>query len=181
MIDRVDLFTITNHLFHLFLDENDIIIIKDIISQKNFKNIEKLDILYIITLPARPINVEYNDEELQIRCNKIIDQLIEISKFNYSNDEIEILKKYYFYLYKKINKDDVGTNINNLEHLITNEIDNLIPLVKYINEELRLILLENYQYSDNIYEQKIDSIETHLRIAQSTKKFRLEIASILRE
>ena len=181
MIDRVDLYTLLNNLYHLFITEEDLITIKKLITEKDFKGIDKLDILYIITMAIRPIENEYSDLEINTKCSDIVDKIIPISNFNYTEDEVYKIKLFYYYLYKKIpEKSALFEAIETLNNIIINNTNQLSPLIKYINEELRIILLEYYQHSDNIYDSNITNIENHLQLAKQNKQFRLEIASILR-
>jgi len=49
------------------------------------------------------------------RCNDIVDKIANISIYDYDKEELDFIKKYYFYLFKKI--DTIENDIINKEIL----------------------------------------------------------------
>ena len=184
MIDMVDIYELRNHLRHLNLEENDFLIIKKLIESHDFKNIEKLDILYIILYTIKFPENEFTDNEIREKISIIVDQLSDISIYNYTQEELNKIKIFYFYYLKKVaNINDLDELINELENTITNNINTLISqeAMLYINEELRMVLLNYYHFYNDIYLKNESKIIEHLKIAKEQKDFRLKIATILNQ
>ena len=181
MIDDLKLYELKNKLYHLDTDIDDDLIL-NILDNKDFDNYEKMDVLYFIYLSIRPSNIDYTDEELRQRTKSIIYKVSNLSKYKYTEDELDKIALLYFYNIRNRNsktRDEVINFIKELENIVLNDISNLSLSIQFVNEELRMILLNLYQYSGDIYDIYEPRIVDQLNIAKERVPLRLQVSEIL--
>ena len=175
------LYELRSKLYHLDTDIDDELI-SFILSNRNFQGYEKMDILYIINLATfSSVTKDYSDEEMRKRCDFIIDKLNNLSQYKYSETEIIGLKLLYFINTKKLftDRDEVQQRIEELESIIIDDISELSLSMAYLNEELRMALLNFYHAFGDNYDEYYEKIQFHLNIAQEQVPLRLKVAEIL--
>ena len=107
------------------------------------------------------------DEWQQWLHNTFFPQLVRLSKYKYSNDEITILEKYFYY-------KTIFFNIQHMkrqEESIQDILDTLSISVDencsawLAREELRLLFLTNYT-SSNYFKNNLETVKTQLALAR---------------
>lgn len=181
MIDELKLYELRNKLYHLDTDIDDDLIL-NILDNKDFGDYEKMDVLYFIYLPIRPSNTNYTNEEIRLRTQTIVYKVSNLSKYNYTEDELDKIALLYFYRSRKRNnetKDDIINLIELLEKRVIEDISDLPLSIQFVNEELRMILLGLYQYSGDIYDIYEPHMMAQLNIAKERVSLRLQVSEIL--
>lgn len=181
MIDELKLYELRDKLYHLDTDIDDDLIL-NITNNKDFEKNEKMDVLCFIYLSIRPSNTDYTNEEIRQRTKNIIYKVSSLSKYDYTEDELNKIALLYFYNSRKRNnetKDDIINLIEELEENVVEDISRLPLSIQFVNEELRMILLSLYQYSGDIYDIYEPRIMTQLNIAKERVPLRLQVSEIL--
>lgn len=181
MIDELKLYELRNKLYHLNTDIDDDLIL-NILDNKDFEGYEKMDVLYFIYLSIRPSNTDYTNEEIRLRTQTIVYKVSNLSKYNYTEDELDKIGFLYFCNSRKRNnetKDEIINLIKLLEKRVVEDISELPLSIQFVNEELRMILLSLYQYSGDIYDIYEPRIMPQLNIAKERVPLRLQVSEIL--
>ena len=181
MIDELKLYELRNKLYHLDTDIDDDLIL-NILDNKDFEGYEKMDVLYFSYCSIRPSNTNYTNEEIRQRTKDIVYKVSSLSKYNYTEDELNKIALLYFYNSRKKNnetKDEIISLIEGLEGNIVEDISELPLSIQFVNEELRMILLSLYQYSGDIYDIYEPRIMAQLNIAKERVPLRLQVSEIL--
>lgn len=153
-------------------------LIKNIISDKVFTTVSfPVDILYIIEKCFFPRITDASQktlDELEEYIDNVIDQIVSLSSFNYSDNEILIYKKYIFYKILTISPIiDYKNYISEIEDIL------LIPVNEYngawiAKENLRLILLNLYTQSQ-AFNVSIEKIKQQITIARAVDEKRKKL------
>ena len=181
MIDELKLYELRNKLYHLDTNIEDDLIL-NITDNKAFEKNEKMDVLCFIYLSIRPSNTNYTNEEIRQRTKNIIYKVSSLSKYDYTEDELNKIALLYFYNSRKRNnetKDEIISLIEELEENVVEDISELPLSIQFVNEELRMVLLSLYQYSGDIYDIYEPRIMTQLNIAKERVPLRLQVSEIL--
>lgn len=153
-------------------------LIKNIISDKIFTTVSfPVDILYTIEKCFFPRITDVSKktlDELEEYIDNVIDQMVSLSSFNYSDNEILIYKKYTFYKVIAISPIvDYKNYILDIENILS------MPINEYngtwiAKENLRLILLNLYTQSQE-FNISIEKIKQQITIARAVDEKRRKL------
>lgn len=179
MVDILDFLELAIPISQAEDDIPDSLFLK-IFNNSAFESADKgADILYILIRCFHHINFkDLNDEEIQNWINKKIEQLVRLSKFEYTNEDKIILNKYVYYEYYFNNVEIY----NRLDEFVT-DIDNVLSIsinakngIWLAKEELRLAILRIF--SMNIISDKyINFLTNQLMIAKANQEVRERLLS----
>ena len=148
MLDTLKLYELRNKLYHLNTNINDDLFL-NIFNNKDFYGKEKLDVIYATVYQTiKPMSSEIQsltNEEIFNRCNTIIQQAVNLSSYDYTEEEVQRLTVLFWLstVNPPTSVKEIEDTIKMLESLIIDDKE-LTESEQFINEELRLFLLSYY-------------------------------------